>query len=83
MGIAAVALTRYVSEWFILFSLFIFLNFFQSSFSWGVCMPTIAMRRHGWIQMDPELGIELIYLFKQGIPSKKGKEVPAADVEVA
>lgn len=75
MGVIAVGLTRYVSEWFIFFSLLIFLNFFQSSFSWGVCPPTIGMRWAGWIQVDPDLGIELIYLFKQGAPSQGGRKV--------
>jgi hypothetical protein len=67
MGVLAVLLTRFVSEWFILFSFMIFLNFFQSSFSWGICPPTVGMRWAGWIQMDPELGMELVYLFKQGV----------------
>ena len=52
----------------------IFLNFFQSTFSWGICPPTIGMRKAGWIQLEPELQIELVYLFGKGSPGNAGED---------
>lgn len=40
-----------------------------------------------WIQLDPESGVELVYLFKQGIPvgntKTKVNAVEVAELDVA
>ena len=68
MVILSALLTYFVSEYFYFFTLMICLNYFQSSFSWGICPPTVVMRWGGWIREDPVSGMELVYLFKIGAP---------------
>jgi hypothetical protein len=82
MGTLAVVLTRFVSEWFIIMSFIVFLNFFQSTFSWGLCPPIIGMRWAGWIQTDPVLGMELVYLFKLGAPKQVSPPPVAAACKI-
>jgi hypothetical protein len=70
-----VALTYFVSEWFLLFLLFVAVNYFQSSFSWGVCPPTIAFRWLGWSGHNPSDPLtERVYFFGIGKPA--GPEKP-------
>eukprot|EP00977_Amphora_coffeiformis_P000434 scaffold112_cov196-Amphora_coffeaeformis.AAC.1 len=66
-----VALTYFVSEWCHLILLFVAVNFFQSTFNWGICPPTIVMGKLGWIAEDNEEPIVLkdrIYLFGRNKP---------------
>jgi hypothetical protein len=67
-----VALTYFVSEWFLLLLLFVAINYFQSSFPWGICPPTIAFRRLGWIGHDHSDPLtERVYFFGIGKPVKQ------------
>ena len=57
---------------FLLFLLFVAFNYFQSSFSWGVCPPTIAFRRLGWSGHNPSDPLtERVYFFGIGKPVKQ------------
>jgi hypothetical protein len=65
-----VALTYFVSEWFLLLLLFVAVNYFQSSFPWGICPPTILFRRLGWIGHDPSDPLtDRVYFFRIGKPA--------------
>jgi hypothetical protein len=67
-----VTLIHFVSQWFLLFLLFVAVNYFQSSFPWGICPPTIAFRRLGWSGHDPsDPLIERVYFFGIGKPAEK------------
>mmetsp|Transcript_17513 Transcript_17513/g.27045 ORF Transcript_17513/g.27045 Transcript_17513/m.27045 type:complete len:133 (-) Transcript_17513:339-737(-) len=62
--IAIAALCSYfISKHFNWFILFVAINYFQSSFSWGICPPTILMDKLGWIDHGN------VYLFRKGMPS--------------
>jgi hypothetical protein len=64
-----VALTYFVSEWFLLLLLFVAVNYFQSSFSWGICPPSIAFRKLGWTGHDPNDPLTArVYFFGIGKP---------------
>jgi hypothetical protein len=66
-----VTLTYFVSEWFLLLLLFVAVNYFQSSFPWGICP-----RRLGWIGHDPSDPLtERVYFFQKEKPAEK--EEPA------
>ena len=70
--VVGVALTYFVSEWCHLILLFIAVNFFQSSFHWGICPPTMVMDQLGWIAQDNEEPIVLkdrIYFFGRNKPT--------------
>ncbi len=47
MVLVSVALTHFVSQWWLLLAVFVGLNLIQSAFT-GFCPPTIIMRRMGW-----------------------------------
>jgi hypothetical protein len=66
-----VLLTHFVSEWFLLLLLFVATNYAQSSFSLGICPPTIMFRRLGWIGHDPsDPRTERVYFFGIGKPAE-------------
>ena len=74
MIVLGVVLVPYVSEYFHLLLLFVAVNFFQSTFSWGICPPTIVMRKLGWIAQDPAdppVQVERVYFFGRGLPSSE------------
>jgi hypothetical protein len=65
-----VALTYFVSDRFHLLLLFVAVNYFQSSFHWGMCPPSIAFRRLGWIGRNPSDPLtERVYFFGIGKPA--------------
>ncbi len=46
--LAGVALTRFVSPWWLLLPAFVGLNLIQSVFT-GFCPPTLLLRKLGWV----------------------------------
>jgi hypothetical protein len=48
MILLSLALTLWVSPWWLAFTAFIGLNLFQSAFT-GFCPPSIVLRKLGWI----------------------------------
>ena len=70
--LVGVALTYFVSDWFHLINLFVAANYFQSTFSWGICPPSIFMRKIGWAVQDPEPNprpVERVYFLGRGKPN--------------
>lgn len=51
MILISVALTYFVSPWWLLFTTFIGLNLIQSAFT-GFCPPTWILRKLGWVRDD-------------------------------
>ena len=51
MVLLSVALTRYVSPWWVLLTGFVGLNLIQSAFT-GFCPPSIILRKLGWLGDD-------------------------------
>lgn len=51
MVLASVALARFASPWWLLFTCFVALNLIQSAFT-GFCPPERLARRLGWIKPD-------------------------------
>jgi hypothetical protein len=69
--VLGVMLTHFVSRYFLFFLLFVAVNFFQSTFSWGICPPTIALIALGWVAVDPKEGpvpTQRVYFFRKGLP---------------
>ena len=52
MILISVALTYYVSQWWLLLTVFVGVNLIQSAFT-GFCPPTIIMRKMGWAKEEP------------------------------
>jgi len=48
MAILSVVLTYYVSQWWLLLTVFVGLNLIQSAFT-GFCPPEILARKLGWV----------------------------------
>ena len=48
MVLLSVALTRYVSPWWVLLTCFVGLNLIQSAFT-GFCPPSLILRKLGWL----------------------------------
>ena len=55
MVLISVALTHFVSPWWLLFTCFIGLNLIQSAFT-GFCPPTFVLRKLGWVRPDDTIG---------------------------
>ena len=51
MVLLSVALTRYVSAWWVLLTCFVGLNLIQSALT-GFCPPSIVLRKLGWLGDD-------------------------------
>ncbi len=51
MILISVALTHFVSPWWLLFTGFIGLNLIQSAFT-GFCPPTLILEKLGWVRAD-------------------------------
>jgi len=51
MILVSVALTVFVSPWWLLFTTFIGVNLIQSAFT-GFCPPSILLHRLGWVDDD-------------------------------
>ncbi len=51
MILISVALTHFVSPWWLLLTIFVGVNLIQSAFT-GFCPPTIIMRKMGWAKED-------------------------------
>ncbi|WP_221031275.1 YgaP family membrane protein [Actomonas aquatica] len=51
MILISVALTHFVSPWWLLFTTFIGLNLIQSAFT-GFCPPTLILHKLGWVRAD-------------------------------
>ena len=78
MIVLGVTLTYFVSEYFLFLLLFVAANFFQSTFSWGICVMSIAVHKLGWVvvvvtprRVDDGPSVvdeERVYLFGIGKP---------------
>ena len=55
MILISVALTHFISPWWLLFTCFIGLNLIQSAFT-GFCPPTLVLRKLGWVRADDTIG---------------------------
>ena len=55
MILISVALTHFVSPWWLLFTCFIGLNLIQSAFT-GFCPPTLVLRKLAWVRADDTIG---------------------------
>lgn len=51
MILISVALTHFLSPWWLLFTTFIGLNLIQSAFT-GFCPPTLLLEKLGWVRAD-------------------------------
>ena len=51
MILISVALTHFVSPWWLLFTAFIGLNLIQSAFT-GFCPPTLILEKLGWVRAN-------------------------------
>ncbi len=51
MILISVALTHFISPWWLLFTVFIGLNLIQSAFT-GFCPPTLLLEKLGWVRAD-------------------------------
>ena len=51
----SVALTHFMSPWWLLFTCFIGLNLIQSAFT-GFCPPVLILDKLGWVKPDGTLG---------------------------
>mmetsp|Transcript_50667 Transcript_50667/g.162164 ORF Transcript_50667/g.162164 Transcript_50667/m.162164 type:complete len:107 (+) Transcript_50667:131-451(+) len=63
--------TYWISDYFLILLVFVALNFLQSTFSWGICPPSIAMGMLGWTAIDPAEPLQprkRVYFFKSGLP---------------
>ena len=78
MIVLGVTLTYFVSEYFLFLLLFVAANFFQSTFSWGICVMSIALHKLGWVvvvtprRVDDGPSVvdeERVYLFGIGKPA--------------
>lgn len=47
----SVALTHFVSPWWLLLTAFVGLNLVQSAFT-GFCPPTLVLEKMGWVRPD-------------------------------
>jgi hypothetical protein len=52
--LAGVALTHFVSPWWLLVPLFAGANLIQSAFT-GFCPPTLVLRKLGWVDADDRI----------------------------
>ena len=51
MTLLSVALTHFVSPWWLLLTCFVGLNLVQSAFT-GFCPPTLVLRKLGWVDAN-------------------------------
>ncbi len=51
MTLLSVALTHFVSPWWLLLACFVGLNLIQSAFT-GFCPPTLVLRKLGWVDAN-------------------------------
>jgi hypothetical protein len=51
MTLLSVALTHFVSPWWLLLTCFVGLNLIQSAFT-GFCPPTLVLRKLGWVDAN-------------------------------
>ncbi len=51
MVLLGVALTHFVSPWWLLLPAFVGFNLIQSSFT-GFCPPSLVLRKLGWVRSD-------------------------------
>ncbi len=51
MTLLSVALTHFLSPWWLLLTCFVGLNLIQSAFT-GFCPPTLVLRKLGWVDAD-------------------------------
>jgi hypothetical protein len=51
MTLLSVALTHFLSPWWLLLTCFVGLNLIQSAFT-GFCPPTLVLRKLGWVDAN-------------------------------
>jgi hypothetical protein len=79
------ALSYWVSEWCFVILIFVAVNYFQSTFTWGICPPTIMLGKLGWVADDEEEPVILkqrVYLFGRNKPDKHEDQATVASHEL-